>query len=373
MISKVWRTGDEGNHVRRTQDPAVVDAGNVAVEVSAGINPSRRAADHPRSGRRPRIAVACSGVLVWACLFAAPAHANPSALECGSVVTTNTKLGQDLSNCPGDGLVVGADNITVNLNGHTIGGDGVPNTERPDAGIWVDGHARVTISNGSVAGFDLDVLFGAAPYGTVSALTVKHSRRGMLFVEHSDGARILGNTATNNGGPGGGAGIVLLGSSGATIRGNTVTGNHVGVALNDGANSNIVTGNMFTDIDELAVGIGFSDDNIVTFNRITRSSGGVVLESSGTRPPFPTTRSAVPSARTASESKSTAITTSSPTTQSPIRSATASRSTTSKTSGTARSRGTCYATTQSTKGTSGSRSDPRRAAWSSTPESRATW
>jgi hypothetical protein len=41
----------------------------------------------------------------------------------------------DLVNCPGDGLVVGAPNITVNLNGHTLDGIGL------GAGVRNDGHA----------------------------------------------------------------------------------------------------------------------------------------------------------------------------------------------------------------------------------------
>ena len=228
---------------------------------------------------RLRAVIACLGLAAWAGLCPAPALADPSHLECGSVITTSTTLRYDLSDCPGDGLIVGTDGITINLNGHTVGGDGVPNTQRPDAGIRVDGHHRVAISNGSVTGFDLDVLFTAAPEGAVTALTVEHSRRGIVFVDRSDRARIIGNVASNNGGPDGGAGILLLGSSGATIRGNTLTGNHVGVALNNGSNGNSVFGNKFSDNHELALEINFSDDNIVTSNRITGSNGGVSLES----------------------------------------------------------------------------------------------
>jgi hypothetical protein len=41
------------------------------------------------------------------------------------MVTTNTKLDRSLGNCPGSGIVIGADDITLNLAGHTIDGDGV--------------------------------------------------------------------------------------------------------------------------------------------------------------------------------------------------------------------------------------------------------
>jgi len=35
------------------------------------------------------------------------------------------RLEADLINCPGDGLAIGADDVTLDLNGHLIDGDGV--------------------------------------------------------------------------------------------------------------------------------------------------------------------------------------------------------------------------------------------------------
>src|SRR5436190_24170581 len=43
-------------------------------------------------------------------------------VKCGDVITHDTTLDSDLIDCPGDGLVIGADNITLDLNGHTIAG-----------------------------------------------------------------------------------------------------------------------------------------------------------------------------------------------------------------------------------------------------------
>jgi hypothetical protein len=63
-------------------------------------------------------------------------------------------LDTDLVDCPGDGIVIGADGITLDLNGHTLAGrfarpcsddcvhqDGIDNTA---------GHDRVLIENGVV-------------------------------------------------------------------------------------------------------------------------------------------------------------------------------------------------------------------------------
>src|SRR2546423_10760933 len=54
--------------------------------------------------------------LAAAVLPGTPAWASPS---CGSTITTNTTLTTDLV-CAGDGLIIGADGITLNLRGHTI-------------------------------------------------------------------------------------------------------------------------------------------------------------------------------------------------------------------------------------------------------------
>jgi len=55
-------------------------------------------------------------------------------------VTRSIRLANDLINCPGEGLVVGADGITVDLAGHTIDGaigagdDGI-NVATPDTTV----------------------------------------------------------------------------------------------------------------------------------------------------------------------------------------------------------------------------------------------
>ena len=59
----------------------------------------------------------------WPALAWAP-PASASHVNCGDVITQDTTLDSDLLNCPGDGLVIGADGVTVDLAGHTIDGTG---------------------------------------------------------------------------------------------------------------------------------------------------------------------------------------------------------------------------------------------------------
>ena len=77
-------------------------------------------------------------VLAALALASAPAQAKPPEnVSCGQTLTHSVKLANDLTNCPNNGLVVGADDVTVDLNGHTIDGDGaswwrtVPSRDRP--------------------------------------------------------------------------------------------------------------------------------------------------------------------------------------------------------------------------------------------------
>ncbi|HEX3542546.1 MAG TPA: hypothetical protein VHT75_19110, partial [Acidimicrobiales bacterium] len=57
-------------------------------------------------------------------LAGAPAAQAASTVVCGQTITASVTLTADLGPCLGDGLVVTASNVTLNLNGHTITGGG---------------------------------------------------------------------------------------------------------------------------------------------------------------------------------------------------------------------------------------------------------
>ena len=91
-----------------------------------------------------------AAALVAGALAAPAAHAS-GPLHCGATITKSTKLTKDLTNCPGVGIRIGADAITLDLNGHTVAAAAKRN---PTAhGILNVGHDRVTIKGGTVEGF----------------------------------------------------------------------------------------------------------------------------------------------------------------------------------------------------------------------------
>ena len=69
---------------------------------------------------------------------------------CGDVITENLTLTEDM-HCPGPGLIVGADDIKIDLGGHRLTGPG--DFESAPAGAGIDntgGYDGVTIANGEV-------------------------------------------------------------------------------------------------------------------------------------------------------------------------------------------------------------------------------
>jgi len=87
--------------------------------------------------------------------------------KCGDTITASTTLHKDLVGCTNNGIVIGADGITLDLNGHLIGGDGTLtsgcNSEKEfcDTGVVNEGHDGVTVMHGSIRRFGGGVtLFG---------------------------------------------------------------------------------------------------------------------------------------------------------------------------------------------------------------------
>src|SRR4051812_48505646 len=98
-----------------------------------------------RIGRAQVLVLVAGGCLVGP----GTAAAGAPAVRCGATITRSTTLTADLPDCPGTGLVIGADGITLDLGGHTISGTNAGGGE----GIANDGHGGVQIRNGTISGF----------------------------------------------------------------------------------------------------------------------------------------------------------------------------------------------------------------------------
>lgn len=134
----------------------------------------------------------------------APAAAQPPSVACGTTITRSTVLRADLGPCPGHGIIVGADNVTVNLNGHRIIGSEGP---VDGIGIYLLGRSNVTVTNGTVTGFEIGVAIEGGGDNTVVNMTAQDnygrsgaSRGGDGFaILSSSGNRIVNSRAIDNG------------------------------------------------------------------------------------------------------------------------------------------------------------------------------
>jgi Right handed beta helix region len=230
---------------------------------------------------------------------AAAQAAGSGVLPCGSTITTSTVLRADVTGCAGDGLVLAGDHVTLDLNRHTVSGDGIPNANGFDVGLRVTG-TDVRVRNGSVSAFDRGLLALSSPGLRLTGLAVHdNSNRGIMLDEHSDGARIEHNISSDNGASGiavvasnnalvthnrsvrnvGGAGVRLDTADGVLVADNDLSANTFGAQIEPGADANTVTRNAIVADLEGGVVIGFSNDNVVTRNRMTQGGNGVITES----------------------------------------------------------------------------------------------
>ena len=219
--------------------------------------------------------------------------------QCGAIVTADTKLGRDLTNCPGDGIVIGAAGITLDLDGHTIDGDATPGATDPDIGVRNDGYDGVTIKSGVVQEFDFGVRLDG-PFGnSLRAVVSTRNARAGIRIQNSVGDALIGNTSAGNGT----FGIIFFGGHPRQPRreehGLRQGGGGIGdfVSDHDRIVHNVVSGN-----DEGIVA-GGSTDTLIERNAVSANFVGIVVGGSDRKPSAPT---AYPATSTASSLTATA-------------------------------------------------------------------
>jgi parallel beta-helix repeat protein len=120
-------------------------------------------------------------------------------VACGDTITTSVVLASDLD-CTGAGLIVGADKVTIDLNGFTLRGDGDPGDLGIDDGGGFD---RLTIRSGRIEAFEEGVSIGGdAQQASVEDVEVFGCLGDGIDLNDSDGARITGTLLTANGAAG---------------------------------------------------------------------------------------------------------------------------------------------------------------------------
>jgi len=177
-------------------------------------------------------------VIRAAVLGLATASAISAQVACGDTVTTSVTLTADLD-CSGTGLTVGADKITIDLNGFTIDGDNGIGDLGIDNGLGFDG---VTIKNGRISSFDQGISIGTnAQKNVVTGVRIESCANQAVDLNDSDLTKITKCTLINNG-----AGIqVGDDATGTVIEKNVIIGSEQPGVLLLGS-GNLVQKNQFT-------------------------------------------------------------------------------------------------------------------------------
>jgi parallel beta-helix repeat protein len=227
-----------------------------------------------------------------------------AGIACGDTITADSTLDRDLTDCPSNGILIGADGITLDLNGHTISGDGKPvrrcrRDQICDVGVANDDHAGVTIRGGAVRGFVIGVgvfrgrnnrfaelnssqnqFFGFVIAG--SSRTVIRDSSGYdnprpdgdgLGVFRSHDLRIVHNSFRHNGQ----LGMHIEGSTENLVRGNLVSRNGDFGMLID-ADRTQVRGNRSVRDGGTGILVGRGSRNVIAGNRISGSGEGIAVE-----------------------------------------------------------------------------------------------
>ncbi len=168
--------------------------------------------------------------------------------SCGSTVTEDSTLTSDVGPCTVGGLIIGANEISLDCQGYSIYGTYFGS----DEGIYNDLYDNVNISNCKIINFTKAVYWSLSTYGIFENITIENQRdRGSM----THGIQITSN-ANNN-----------------LVNGTTVFGAATGVNIDGAYNNNITFSNITNSsiLDLSITGIDGSNYHLIANNTIERN------------------------------------------------------------------------------------------------------
>jgi parallel beta-helix repeat protein len=168
-------------------------------------------------------------IVVWAVPLSAHAD-SATVVVCGQTLTHDTRLANDLVNCPANGLIIGAHHITVDLAGHSVDGVNAAGSE----GVSDDGYGGLRIKNGVISDFFSNgVALRNAPHSAVRNLTIRRIGDGGVegdasagvLVKESAESTVIRNTVMNDVSAFQSDGVDVLSSPGVLVAHNRLAHN----------------------------------------------------------------------------------------------------------------------------------------------------
>ena len=177
---------------------------------------------------------------------------------CGQVVEGLVELNSNL-NCSGDGLIVGGDDTTIRLNGHTIMG---PGPDSSKVGVSVGNQDGVRIEGpGTIEQFQAGILASGAE-GTMITELILEDNQIAIFSTGTEGLQAMQNIVTRNS-----IGVASHSSNGLELRENLLTGNVLaGITFVATGESLVSTNNVIESENGIFVDPQSSDNNIESNN-----------------------------------------------------------------------------------------------------------
>ena len=189
-------------------------------------------------------------------------------VTCGQTITEDVTLTSDLNCSSGDGLIVGASGITINLNGYkiTAGED----ASSSGSSIDYDGSSGILVANvddvsinglGEISYFDKGVTFMGSSGSQIADVQLANNRIGALITgsEHTEISRA---TMTSNE-----YALISDSSNGAAVAFNQVVANTKQGFLFEGSDDNVIAANNMFGNGENGIYLDImSNGNMVDYN-----------------------------------------------------------------------------------------------------------
>jgi large repetitive protein len=202
--------------------------------------------------------------------------------QCGDTITKDTTLHHDLADCPNNGIVIGADDITLDLNGHTIDGDGSLTADCPadvicDDGVVNDGHDGVTVKHGALREFALGALVAGSRHNGLLDISASSNQFPGIVIGDSARSSLRNSSIVRNGLHTDEAGIVLFHSHHTQIVDNSIRRNgDIGLFMSR-SDHNQIRNNKLRHHPEAGINVEGGDRNRISHNLLTRDGDGIIV------------------------------------------------------------------------------------------------
>ena len=213
-------------------------------------------------------------ILFFYCLsITASAGTCGGAVECncGDTLIESHTMWYDLMDCPEDGLIIGADSITLDCNGHLIDGN-----TGGDAGLRLNGRFYVTVKNCNLRDFFTGIYMFSSSNNVLSNNIIYNNNRGIHLVYDSNNNILSDNKVSSEHQ---GLGIFLEGSSYNTLSGNIANRNYPdGIRLWHSSHNNLL-GNTAND-NRTGIHLWYGSHNTLSGNTANSNGDGIILDPS---------------------------------------------------------------------------------------------